>query len=151
MNRNKKTQNIDERGRNVIQGVASKMYFLTLQVLVFDMLYRQIFLNQNYRDFEDIAIIVTFNAIVFLVILFVKGGITIPKFKLSVVGGIYGAILLLGSLLGLAMRRFDTWNEYWPYLGRVGGVSAILLVIYGLSAWAGNRRLDKLADDAMEE
>ncbi len=151
MNRNNKSQNIDERGRDVIRGIASKMYFITLQVLVFDMLYRQIFLNQNYRDFEDIAIIVTFNAIVFLVILFFKGGIVIPRFKLSLVGSIYGAILLLGSLLGLAMNRFDTWGEYWPYLGRVGGVSAILLLIYVLSAWAGNRRLDKLAKDTDEE
>jgi len=82
------------------------------------MLYRQIFLKQDYRDFEDIAIIVTLNALLFVIGVLWKGGISFRTFRYTSMAILYGTILLLGSLLGIILGRFDSWETYLPYLGR---------------------------------
>jgi len=147
MHNKAKLTGLDERGRDSIKTIASIMYFINLQVIIFDVLIRQIFLKQDYHDFEDLAVIIVFNALVFLIAVFWKGGITIPRFNMLTIGAVYVAILIIGSLLGVLIGRFSGWGGYWPYLGRVAGVSAILLCIYILAAWLGNRRLNKLSEE----
>lgn len=147
MNDKAKFPGIDERGRHSIQRIASIMYFINIQLIVFDVLFRQIFLKQDYREFEDLAVLIVFNALVFLIAVLWKGGITIPKFSALAIGSVYVLILIIGSLLGVLIGRFSGWAGYWPYLGRVAGVSAILMFIYIFAAWLGNRRLNKLSEE----
>ena len=145
------SSNVDERTRETIQSVASKLYFITIGALSLDMLYRQIFLKQTSSEFEDIAIVVTFNTIVFLVAVFWKGGVSYKKIRISAIVLTYLAILILGSLLGALLDRFDTWTDYVSYMIPVGGVSTILIGVYIITAILGNRRIDRMtADDEGE-
>ena len=65
---NKKSFNLDERERNVFHNLISVLYFITLVVLIGIQLYRQFVLGQSQDQWNDIAMLITFN------VLFLLGG-----------------------------------------------------------------------------
>lgn len=147
MNETKPPFPMDERTRDTIRDVAARLYFITLFALIIDVLYRQLAMGQTSEQFEDLAILVTFNAIVFLVAVFWKGGIPFKRIKPLVLIGLYGMLLAGGVLLGWMLESFDEWVSFWPYLGRIAGVGAILIGLYSLAAWWGNKRIEKLISE----
>jgi hypothetical protein len=138
---------MDERTRESIRSVATILYFVTIQALVVDILYRQLVLKQSSSQFEDLAIILVFNVVVFLMAIFWKGGISFQRIRIGLLSAFYLLILALGSLLGWFLGSFNDLSSYWPYLGRMAGVGAILIGIYVIVALLGKRRLDRIMED----
>lgn len=146
MNNPKISVFLDERSRTTLHRIAAIMYFLTITTLVVDILYRQIALGQTYRDFHDLAIIMTINVLVYLIAILYLGVFNFKKLHLPVMALIYVVLLILSSLLGLILDRFTTLHEYLSYLFRSGSVALILLGLYALAAYTGQKRLSHLSE-----
>ncbi|MFC1713102.1 hypothetical protein ACFL6S_05510 [Candidatus Poribacteria bacterium] len=147
MSRNK--FNLDERTVKTILKICAILYFITIYSLIGVMSYRQYILHQAVRQFEDIAIIVTFNVLVMIgSALYFVGGVTIKKTKLRwIIPGYVGFVLmgfaftifrytvLLDQKLGL--------NQVVGYFFTVLKVTGLLVIVWCLLAYLGNRRIEK--------
>lgn len=141
--------NLDERDVAIVRRISTILYFITVYALVGVLLYREFVLHQAIEEFQDIAIITTFNVIVFLgALLFTSGGINPRKIKLRwIIAGYLGFVLigfvftifkdtiLLGQELSL--------TQVVDYFLTVLKVSGLLALVWGLLAYLGSRRVDK--------
>jgi len=54
---------MDERNRTIANRVMSVMYLITILAMLGIVIYRKAVLGQSYKDFEDIAIVMTVNSL----------------------------------------------------------------------------------------
>ena len=71
--------NMDERGNRIVRQLSTIMYILTIYSLIGFQLYRQFVLKQPYEEWNDIAIVISFNVIVWLGSLLYLSGVVNPK------------------------------------------------------------------------
>ena len=62
----KKTIPLDERELNVYSRFISVLYFITLAALIGMQLYRQFVLGQPSEQWDDIALLITFNVLLLM-------------------------------------------------------------------------------------
>lgn len=145
----KKPFNFDEREMNIFRKICTTLYLLTLYSLMGIQLYRQFVLHQPHQEWDDIAILITFNVVVLLgSVLYLSGSIEPKRMKLRyIIAGYVGFVLLgfaftifkytilLGQELGLA--------QVLEYLFTVIKISGLLVLAWGLLAYLGSRRVEK--------
>jgi hypothetical protein len=112
-------------------------------------LYRQFVLDQPSEEWNDIALIISFNVIVWIGSLLYLSGVVNPKvIKLRyIIIGFTGFVLL-----GFAFTIFKysvlldqtlSMRQIFDYFLTVLKISATLVVFLGLLALLGNRRIEK--------
>jgi len=139
----------DERENRIVRRVSSVLYILTLYSLIGFQLYRQFVLNQPSEEWNDIAILISINAIVWVGSLLYLSGVFSPKvvrmrylivgFTGFVILGLAFTIFKYSVLLDqtLSMRQIlDTGFM-------VVKISALLTVFWGILAYLGNKRIEK--------
>jgi hypothetical protein len=146
---NKRFLKLDEREIRVIRKVSSVLYVLTLYSLIGIQLYRQFALQQPSQEWNDIAILISFNVIVWIgSLLYLSGDVNLKAVRIRyLIGGFIGFLII-----GLAFTIF----KYTVLLGQplsiqqvldsffiVLKVSTVLLGSWGLLAYLGNRRMEK--------
>jgi hypothetical protein len=146
---NKRFLKLDEREIRVIRKVSSVLYVLTLYSLIGIQLYRQFALQQPSQEWNDIAILISFNVIVWIgSLLYLSGDVNLKAVRIRyLIGGFIGFLII-----GLAFTIF----KYTVLLGQplsiqqvldsffiVLKVSTVLLGTWGLLAYLGNRRMEK--------
>jgi len=73
---------LDERDRNVYRNLTTVLYFITLVVLIGMQLYRQFVLGQPSEQWNDLALLITFNVLFLLGGgLYLSGRINLKKIK----------------------------------------------------------------------
>lgn len=87
---------IDERQKEIMYRIGFIMYIITWTGIIAALLYRQFVLQQNISEFEDLAIISTFNGIVFIAALLFFQGVSFKRIKLTTAVFIYFGMVLLG-------------------------------------------------------
>ena len=146
---NRKALNLDERTIKIILKICAVLYAITIYSLIGVMSYRQFVLHQAVKEFEDIAVVVTFNVLAMIgSALYFVGGFAIKKSRLRwIIAGYVGFVLigfaftifrytvLLDQKLGL--------NQVVGYLFTVSKITGILVIVGCLLAYLGNRRTEK--------
>jgi len=93
---------MDERNKLIAYKVMSIMYLLTIIAMQGIAMYRQFVINQDYKEFEDIAILMTVNSLFLISALIYFGAIPIQKLKVKTILLIFIAFVVLGSLFTYA-------------------------------------------------
>ena len=138
-------QKMDERNKEVAMKVMTVMYLLTILALQGVIIYRQLALGQDIRDFEDFAIIMTVNTIFLVSALLYFGAIPIRKLRVKSILLIYLAIIVLGSIFTyLKYNVFNspglTISQLFDKLIIIWAVSGVLLLFFVLFTILGKRK-----------
>lgn len=142
---------MDERNVEITRRICARLYLITLMLLMGSMWYRQFILRQETGEFEDIALIFTFNTLFLLGALFYYGGITLPRIKPLPLLGIYVGFALLGSLFTLFKytllqgRTFDM-GVLSHSLSITATICALIVMAYAFLAYLGGRKVDREID-----
>jgi hypothetical protein len=140
---------VDERDLNNLHKVCTILYIITIYSLMGVISYRQFVLHQPHEEWDDIAIIMTVNVIVFIgSLLYIGGSINPKKIKLrKLIAGYIGFVLfglvftifkytvLLGQELSLV--------QVWDYFLTILKITGILAIVLGILAYLGSRRIEK--------
>ncbi|MBZ5497519.1 MAG: hypothetical protein LAP85_14045 [Acidobacteriia bacterium] len=138
---------VDERSASIFRRVCTRMYLATIVVLWLDVLYRQLWLHQPVTDFMDLALIVIANVVLPIGAILYFGGVTIPRFRASLVAFFYVVCVVAGTAFRMLKDPSAPRGATLGKLLIVASVSAILILLYLLAAYAGTRKLDKEIED----
>ena len=152
MKTNKLFQNLDERNKLIAYKVIAIMYFLTIIAMQGVVLYRQFVLRQSIYDFEDIAIIMTFNSLFLITALLYFGAIPLQKIKLRVVLQFYAGIIVLGSVFTYAKYNIFqspglSFEQLFDKLVAIFSISGLIVLFWVLFSILGKRKLNKELED----
>ncbi len=139
---------MDERNKLIAYKVITIMYFLTILAIHGDVLYRQFVMGQELEQFEDIAIIMTFNSLFLISALLYFGAIPFRKVKIKILLLGYVVFVILGFLFtyfkyniaqspGLPMDAL--LHKFWI----VAAVTGIITVFFIVFSMLGKRREEK--------
>jgi len=146
---NKRPFNLDERERNVYRNFITILYFITLVALIGMQLYRQFALGQPNEQWNDIALLITFNALFLLGGgLYLSGTVNPKKIKTRYVVIGYMTFVLLGLLFtifkySVLLGQKVSLDQIWEYILIIIPITAILAIGWGLLAYLGHRRIEK--------
>lgn len=145
-------QKMDERNKEVAMKVMTVMYLLTILALQGVIIYRQLALGQDIRDFEDFAIIMTVNTIFLVSALLYFGAIPIKKIKIKFLLGIYLLMVVIGSLFtfvkyNVILDQGLTVQQLLDKLIIIFTIIGLLILFFILFFYLGKRRLDKELED----
>jgi hypothetical protein len=140
---------MDERNKLTALQVIAVLYFITIIALQAVVIYRQFALGQNIHDFEDFAIIMTFNSLFLVSALLYYGAIPIQKMKLKTMLLFYLAFVILGSLFTyLKYNVFQgsplSFPELMNKLFIIFAITGLILLFFILFYFLGKRREDRL-------
>ncbi len=146
----KRSIKIDEREMINFRNICTALYFITLFSLIGMQLYRQFILHQSQEEWNDIALLIAFNVVVLLgSVLYVSGTINPKKIKLHYLIAGYLGFILLGFLFTIfkytvLLGQHIGLGQILDYLLTVITISGLLVVAWGLLAFLGSRRIEKL-------
>jgi hypothetical protein len=145
----KRPFHLDERERNVYRNLITVLYFITLAVLIGMQLYRQFVLGQPQEQWNDIALLITFN-VLFLVGggLYLSGTIDLKKTKTRYIVIGYAAFVLVGLLFtifkyAVLLGQPVGLDQVWNYILIILPITAILTIGWGLLGYLGYLRMEK--------
>jgi heme/copper-type cytochrome/quinol oxidase subunit 3 len=140
---------LDERERIVFRDLIAVLYFITLAVLIAMQLYRQFVLNQPLGQWNDMALLITFN-ILFLLGggLYLSGTVNLKKIKARYIVIGYAAFVLLGLLFtifkyAVFLKQDVRLEQVWDYFLIILPITAVLVIAWGLLGYLGYRRMEK--------
>ena len=141
--------NWDERENRIVRQISTILYIITLFSLIGFQLYRQFVLNQVSEEWNDIAILISFNVIVWLGSLLYLSGVVNPKvvrmryiligFSGFVMLGLAFTVFKYSVLLGQTLSMRQILDSFFI----VVKISALLVVFLGSLAYLGNRMMEK--------
>lgn len=139
---------IDERNRQIANKVMAIMYLLTIVAIQGAMFYRQFALGQDYRQFEDIAVIATVNVVFLISALLYFGAIPVQKLKLSAVVVIYFSILILGSIFTYVKYNIalDAGLSFYGLMEKIfvtAAVTGLFVLFIVIFSWLGKRKMER--------
>lgn len=139
----------DERQRNVYRNLITVLYFISLAALIGMQLYRQFVLGQPSEQWDDIALLITFN-ILFLLGggLYLSGVVNLKKIKIRYVVIGYAVFVVLGLLFtifkyAVLLGEDLGLEQVWDYFLIILPITAILVFAWGLLAYLGHQRIEK--------
>lgn len=141
--------NVDERVMNLFRNICTALYIITLFSLIGIRSYRQYVLHQPLEEWNDIAIIITFNALVLLgSVLYLSGVIDPKRIKPGYILVGYVGFVLIGFLFtifkyNVLLGQDLHLAEILDSLLTVTIISGILVLAWGLLAYIGSRRIEK--------
>jgi hypothetical protein len=140
---------LDEREKLLVRRISSVLYIVTLFSLMGFQLYRQFVLNQPSEEWNDIAILISINVIVWIGSLLYLSGVLNPKgvrIRYLIVGfigfvflGLVFTIFKYSVLLGQTLSMRQILDAGFIVLK----ISALLIGFWGILAYLGNRRIEK--------
>ncbi|MFH1214681.1 MAG: hypothetical protein V1681_11370 [Candidatus Neomarinimicrobiota bacterium] len=139
----KKIFKLDERQQAIIRRIIAALYLFTIIYLAVAILYREHFLGQTSREFDDIAILLVINVFVLIGAVLNFGGITFNKFKPLVILGVYLTWVVLGTLSTIFIRHLTNWSIILNKIGIITAICGSFTIIYVLIAYFSKRRIDK--------
>lgn len=142
-----KLKTIDERQKNILQTIATRMYILTLLALWADMMYRTFALGQSPDDFEDIAIILTVNALAVLAAFFWHKGFQPGKSGVLKILGLYVIMLVLGTIFVILKYGTADTALLLDKIGITAAILAIMALVYGFISHRGQKHAESEITD----
>lgn len=144
-----KSFKLDERENNVFRNLISVLYFITLAVLIGLQLYRQFVLQQPREQWNDIALLITFN-VLFLIggWLFLSGTVNLKSIKMRYILIGYAAFVLAGLLFtiikyAVLLDQDVGLEQVWEYILIILPITAVLVIGWGILGYLGYLRMEK--------
>ena len=139
---------MDERNKLIAYKVIAIMYFLTILAIHGDVLYRQFVMGQELEQFEDIAIIMTFNSLFLISALLYFGAIPIRKIKIKTILWGYIIFVVMGFLFtyfkyNIAQSPGLSIDALLHKFGIVAAVTGIITLFFVVFSFLGKRREEK--------
>jgi len=140
---------LDERERDVFQGLIGVLYFITLAVLIGMQLYRQFVLQQPNEQWNDIALLITFNVLfLFGGWLYLSGTLNLKNIRMRYILIGYAAFVLVGLLFtifkySVLLGQNVGLEQVWDYLLIILPITAVLVIGWGLLGYLGYLRMEK--------
>lgn len=139
---------LDERTVGTIQRICTTMYFVTIAMLIGAISYREFVIGQAVRQFEDMAVIVTFNVLVFIGAGLYLTGISLPKLRPLVLVALYVAFVAVGFAFtmfkdAILLHKQVDLAFAVTKLRIVAIICGLMVVLYTLIAWLGHRRMER--------
>jgi uncharacterized membrane protein YoaK (UPF0700 family) len=139
---------MDERNKWIAFRIIAVMYFITITAIQGIVIYRQFVMQQSIYEFEDIAVILTFNSLFLISALLYFGAIPIQKLKIKSILLIYLAIVILGSLFTYAKYNVFqdaglTIEQLLDKLVIIFSVSGLIMLFFVIFSILGKRKIDK--------
>jgi len=140
---------LDERQRNVYRNLITILYIITLAGLIGIQLYRQFVLGQPSEEWNDIALLITFNAIILLGgVLYLSGTVNLKEIKTRYIVIGYAAFVLLGLLFTIfkytvLLGQDVGLEQVWDYMLIIVPITAVLVISWGLLGYLGHRQMGK--------
>ena len=140
---------LDERESNVFHNMISILYFITLVVLIGIQLYRQFVLGQSQDQWNDIAMLITFNVLFLLGGgLYLSGTLNLKNIRKSYILFAYAAFVVIGLLFTIfkytvLLGQDVGLEQIWDYFLIVLPITALLTIIWGLFGYIGYLRMEK--------
>jgi len=133
----------DERQLDQFKTICTRLYLITMTVVWAVVMYRSLILGQETEQYEDLAILMTANVLVFICANLYSLGIPAGRISARVVAFVYLGFVALGIIF-----------VSWKYRGMglaflldkyliVAAICAILVVIYWIATLLGGRHLEK--------
>lgn len=141
-------QRMDERNKQMALKVMAVMYLITIISLQVIVIYRQLALEQDIKEFEDIAIVVTINSLFLVSALLYFGAIPIRRISIKSLIIIYLGLVLLGSLFtylkyNVILDQNLTFSQLFDKLVAIFSIIGIMLLFFIILYLLGKRRLEK--------
>jgi len=137
----------DERQINLFRVVCTRLYLVTLLALWVDMMYRKLVLGQMSSEHEDLAIIITANALILVGTFVWNMSFAVKVLNIRKVIGIYLLMLSLGSGLIFIQYGTDNMELFWNKIGITACILAIMAAVYGIFAYIGYKKAQKEIED----
>lgn len=143
---------MDERNLFIALRVTAVMYFITIGLIIAALFYRQFVLYQDSDQFDDLAMILVFNSVFFIMGILYFGGIPINKIKPKTVILGYIAFAFGGFAFTYIKYTFLTDHKlsFSQILDKsyiVAVICAIFVLLYLLFAYFGKKRSEKEIED----
>jgi len=140
--------NMDERNKQLALSISTVMYLFTLISLGAVLLYRQFVLKQDVSNFEDIAIIMTVNALFLLSAFFYFGVFSLKKLKIKTILIVYLGFVLLGSAFtyvkyNILESEGLTMVEMFDKIIIVVSITGLISLFFIVLTILGKKRLEK--------
>lgn len=130
----------DERTLQTSNKIGSKVYFLTICLLMIAMFYRKNVLGQSLqKDYWDIAAIFLITGLINVAANLYYGGILPVKFK-RVALRIYLTLLVLGFIVGVVTGHVTSFVNGLELFIEVTIGSGVIIGIYYLFIYLGKRK-----------
>jgi hypothetical protein len=140
---------LDERGNRIVRQISTILYIITLYSLIGSQLYRQFILDQPSEEWNDIAILISFNVIVWLGALLYLSGVVDPKtvrLRYLIIG--FAGFVIVG--VAFTIFKYSVLLEQTLSMRQILGsiftvikISALLTGFWALLAYLGNKRMEK--------
>ena len=144
--------NMDERNKQTAGKVITIMYLLTVLGMQGIVLYRQFVLGQSVHEFEDIAVLLTFNSLFLISALLYFGAIPIQRIQIKTVLLGYAVLIVAGTLFTYA--RYNIFQspglsaaQLFDKLIIIFTITGIIVFSWVLLSILGKRKLDKELED----
>lgn len=143
---------MDERNKQVAYKVMAIMYLITILGMQGIVIFRQFALGQDIHDFEDIAILMTFNSLFLISALLYFGAIPIRKLKVKNILKIYLLLLVVGSVFTYAKYNLFqgaglSAKQLFDKLIIIAAVLGIIMFFFIVFGLLGKRKLEKELED----
>ena len=138
---------VDERNATIFGRVCTRMYLATIGALWLDVLYRQVWLHQPVTAFMDIAVVVLANVVIAIAAILYFGGVTIPRFRASLVALFYATCVVAGTVFWILKDPPDSSGVLLGRVLIVASLAAILILLYLLVAYMRMREARKDLED----
>jgi hypothetical protein len=145
----KKPFKLDERDLTIFRKICTTLYLITIYTLIGIVSYRQFVLHQPNEEWNDIAMLLTFNILATLgAYFYLTGGVDVRKFKLRYVLIGFAGFVVLGFAFtiikyAVIFGQDLSWGDVRDSLWIVVKISGILALGLGLLAYLGSRRIEK--------
>lgn len=146
---NRAPLNLDERSMGIVRKISTTLYIITIYTLIGVQLYRQFVLHQPSDAWQDIAVIITFNAVVWLgSLLYVSGNVNPKNVNLRYLLAGYLGLILAGLVFtvfkyNILESQPLSVEQVLDYLLVIVKVSGALAIVWGILAFLGSRRIEK--------
>ena len=134
---------VDERSITIFKNVCTRMYLATICGLWLDVLYRQVWLRQPVAEFMDIALVLIANVVLAIAAVLYFGGVSVPRFRTSLVVLFYAVCVISGSAFWLVKDPPDSVGALAGKVMIVASISGILIVLYLLAAYLGMKKTER--------
>jgi hypothetical protein len=134
---------LDERNRAVLGKICTILYIFTIYFLLGDILYRQLVLHQNTRQFEDIAVLMTGNVLIFIALMLYFGGVPVGRFSFRKLIAGYLAFLALGMTFTMIKYREHPDSFLFDKAVVVFTICTFMVAAAVMIGYLGNRRINR--------
>lgn len=141
---------MDERNVNVIRKICTRLYIMTMALLVLDIFYRVFVLGQKTAEkFEDLAIILTANVVILIPSLLYYGGFSVPvkKIKPLQIVLFYIGFVLAGTIFTAVKYGVGDVPFLLSRVGIIAAICSIFVAVWLVFAYFGNRKIEKELED----